>query len=113
MKSKKRQTKNIFVAWLLLAVLMMPTLIKSFHVCRVELHTANCASTATDHHQAGHDADGCFVCHFTLAPFHSAPSIVLDVVPTLLLSRSTVDREALVLCPVVGINSLRAPPYSL
>ena len=95
MTRQNRKTRHTLIAWLLLALFMLPMVVKSVHVCQVETELS-----------AGHQTSG----HFAFFNYMRATDIRLDAVAViffgfLFLSAVTPYRR-----PEVEVTSLRAPP---
>mgnify|MGYP000673706066 CR=1 FL=1 len=109
MAKQNQSTRQILIAWLLLALFMLPMVVKSVHVCQVESELAAGHKTTGQHSQS-HDTETCKVCHFAFFNYMRATDIRLDAVAViffgfLFLSAVTPYRR-----PEVEVTSLRAPP---
>ena len=104
MTRQNRKTKHTLIAWLLLALFMLPMVVKSVHVCQVE------TELSAGHQRQSHNAGSCAICHFAFFNYMRATDIRLDAVAViffgfLFLSAVTPYRR-----PEVEVTSLRAPP---
>ncbi|MGI6242981.1 MAG: hypothetical protein ACOYJK_05550 [Prevotella sp.] len=108
MNHYKHDTKRTFVAWLLLALFMMPIATKAVHVCNIHDLTENC-NTKT----IGHNADSCSICQFSFFSFDKAENIVFDCSITLVTFVTVFFFKARYSFEEFTTASLRAPPYSI
>src|SRR3712207_3435754 len=102
--------RRVFIAWMLMAIFLLPFIVKSVHVCAVDDAATYGTSQAAGQHSPGHDADNCAICHFTLFSFTKAATLVLQAL--------VVVTTGVFVCMVVpkcrqrqvAVVSLRAPP---
>lgn len=109
MTRQNRETRHTLIVWLLLALFMLPMVVKSVHVCQVETELSAGHQTSGQHSQS-HNAGSCAICHFAFFNYMRATDIRLDAVAViffgfLFLSAVTPYRH-----PEVEVTSLRAPP---
>ncbi|MDR0713526.1 MAG: hypothetical protein LBF89_04610 [Bacteroidales bacterium] len=100
---KKKAGNKIIRVWLLIAVLMLPFVVKSVHV-----HRMNAVCIGCDGHEH-HDSDNCPVCQFALFSFTEAEQTELAVVTACGAIRTAVcgDKPFLrFICPCL----VRGPP---
>ena len=105
---KFKHTRRIFISWLLLAVFMLPIMIKSFHVCQYETDIEWATSKANGHH-----VDKCFICQFAFSTFGAAATIAMAAVVSILLGTVVTACVQKAIRIAVVIISLRAPPCAL
>lgn len=107
----RHNAKRIFIAWLLMAVFMLPLIVKTLHVCQVSAENGSCVSGALGHHGEEHGEDNCAICHFAFLTFMKAESIVLAAVVAVVLFVFVSQADAMCVCRRSRLLSLRAPPY--
>ena len=77
MNSYKHSTKRAFIAWLLLAIFMLPMVVRTVHVCQEDYSSVDLSVTVlSGHHTQGHHPDKCPICSFTFFSFVK-PGVVL------------------------------------
>ena len=108
MNNYKHNTKRTFIAWLLLAIFMMPMVTKAVHVCNVHNLTENCNTKV-----AGHNADSCSICHFAFFSFNKAENIVFHCILAVAAIATVFFFKARYSFEEFTVTSLRAPPYSI
>ena len=86
MTKQAYNAKKTFIAWLLLALFMLPMVVKSVHVCQVETELAN-GHHATGQQGQSHNPDSCSLLGFLFLFTHIS-----------------------YVRPEVEVTSLRAPP---
>ena len=109
MAKRNQNTRQMLIAWLLLALFMLPMVVKSVHVCQVEAELAASHQTTGQHSQS-HDVEGCQICHFTFFNYMKATNIQLDGVVIIFLGFLFVACVTKYVHPEVEVISLRAPP---
>ena len=109
MVKQNQNTRQILIAWLLLALFMLPMVVKSVHVCQVESELAAGHKTTGQHSQS-HDTETCKVCHFAFFNYMKATEIHLDGVTIVFLSFLFLACVTKYVRPEVEVISLRAPP---
>ena len=62
MTRQNRKTRHTLIAWLLLALFMLPMVVKSVHVCQVETELSTGHQTSGQHSQS-HNAGSCAICY--------------------------------------------------
>ncbi|MCR5077154.1 MAG: hypothetical protein K6A82_03850 [Prevotella sp.] len=112
MGNHKHSTKRIFIAWMLLALFMLPMAVKSVHVCQVDGQLST-ATHSTGHHSQGHNADDCAICNFAFFSFLKAATVHLDAVAVLFIGFLFIASVTTYVRPEVEVTSLRAPPARL
>lgn len=108
MNNYKHNTRRAFIAWLLLAIFMMPMVTKAVHVCNIHNLTENSTSDA-----AGHHADSCSICHFAFFSFTKGENIVFDCVLAVAAIVAVFFFNARYSFEEPATVSLRAPPYNI
>ncbi|MDR1667258.1 MAG: hypothetical protein LBS03_06160 [Bacteroidales bacterium] len=73
METKKKTTGKIIMLWLLVAVLVLPFVVKSVHYHCIDTICAGCGG------HTHHDSDNCPVCQFALFSFVKAEQVELAV----------------------------------
>ena len=101
MTKQAYNAKKTFIAWLLLALFMLPMVVKSVHVCQVETELAN-GHHATGQQGQSHNPDSCSICHFAFFNFVKGADVLLAT--AILFTHISYVR------PEVEVTSLRAPP---
>jgi hypothetical protein len=108
MNNYKHNTKRTFIAWLLLALFMMPMVTKAVHVCNIHDLAENCNTKA-----ASHNVDSCSICHFAFFSFNKAENIVFNCVLAVTSIVAVFFFKARYSFEELTIVSLRAPPYHI
>lgn len=108
MNNYKHSTKRSIIAWLLLALFMMPMVTKAVHVCNVHDLAENCNTKA-----ASHNVDSCSICHFAFFSFNKAENIVFNCVLAVTSIVAVFFFKARYSFEELSIVSLRAPPYHI
>ena len=109
MAKQNKNTRQMLIAWLLLALFMLPMVVKSVHVCQVESELAAGHKTAGQHSQS-HDTETCKICHFAFLNYMKATNIQLDGVAIIFLGFLFLTCVTKYVRPEVEVISLRAPP---
>ncbi len=109
MAKQNQSTRQMLIAWLLLALFMLPMVVKSVHVCQVESELAVGHKTTGQHSQS-HDTETCKVCHFAFFNYMKATNIQLDGVAIIFLGFLFLACVTKYVRPEVEVISLRAPP---
>lgn len=109
MAKQNQNTRQMLIAWLLLALFMLPMVVKSVHVCQVETELAN------GHHAIGqqgqsHNPDSCSICHFAFFNFVKGADVLLATATPILLGFLFLFTHISYVRPEVEVTSLRAPP---
>lgn len=112
MTKHRYNLKRIFIAWLLLALFMLPMVVKSVHICQVNTELSTCDQAYGQHGQ-NHNADTCQICHFAFFNFLQAANIQLNAVAITVLGFLFLVSVTSYVRPEVEIISLRAPPTRL
>ncbi|MCC8154428.1 MAG: hypothetical protein LIP01_09555 [Tannerellaceae bacterium] len=92
--------------WLLLALFVLPFVVKSIHV---EKHCKVCHCHEKTEKNDDHDAENCPVCHFTVSLFTEPELIYIPLVSSVIcLPYDSFTEEPLV--PFIIHHYLRGPP---
>ena len=110
---ESKHTRRIFISWLLLAVFMLPIIIKDFHVCQYDNSIELASSKASGNHSGGHNPDKCFICQFFFSTFAIADTIVIVAVVAVLMGTVVSVCVQKVACRAAEVISLRAPPCAV
>ena len=112
MTKQAYNAKKTFIAWLLLALFMLPMVVKSVHVCQVETELAN-GHHATGQQGQSHNPDTCSICHFAFFNFVKGADVLLATAILILLGFLFLFTNISYVRPEVEVTSLRAPPTRL
>ncbi|MDR0756426.1 MAG: hypothetical protein LBF85_01080 [Tannerella sp.] len=103
MKSLKQIARNRgIIAWLFLAVFILPYVAKPVHVHRHCDGGTECAHSS-------HHCDDCPICHFSLSFFTEAEMRTIDFTPPFSVCGQTVYKERILIF-AVSSRHLRGPP---
>ncbi|MCI6160480.1 MAG: hypothetical protein PUH24_04645 [Prevotellaceae bacterium] len=93
----------------------MPMIIKSVHVCHSGhlVKERNHAGSTWEHPSQNHNAETCFVCHFTFSHFNTSKATTLGVILAISFFMTPVVYRKRLLRPTISVASLRAPPYHI
>ena len=109
MAKQNQKTRHTLIAWLLLALFMLPMVVKSVHVCQVETELA-AGHQSTGQHSQSHNGDNCAICHFAFFNYMKATNIQLDGVAVIFLGFLFLVCVTACVRPEVEVISLRGPP---
>ena len=71
-----RDIRKLIASWLMLAVFLIPTVVKSAHICYSnEQDKYNLCSSTHDHSKNNHG--NCLICEFAFSSFEKSESVVI------------------------------------
>ncbi|WP_025003185.1 hypothetical protein [Prevotella dentasini] len=111
MNQYKHSAKRAFIAWLLLAIFILPMVVRAVHVCQEECSPVGPSQvTYSEHHSQGHNPEKCPICHFAFFSFVKPDAVQTGTLFAISLGITILFAAAAIFRKQADAISLRAPP---